>query len=100
MPLYQVSFPSESLAREFEKELRKLPQKQQKEIKKKVDALAQDPHPGLKSFKRLSPPISYGDWTANYRLRIGDYRVLYDVDQQKKQVSILVLRKRGKRTYR
>lgn len=100
MPLYRVSFPDESLAREFEKELRKLPPKQQKEIKQKVDSLAEDPQPGLKSFKRLSPPISYRDWTANYRIRIGDYRVLYDVDHDKKRVSILVLRKRGKRTYK
>ncbi|MBA7493700.1 hypothetical protein ES702_04262 [subsurface metagenome] len=100
MPGYKVSFPNNSIAREFEKQARKLPLKLQKQIKQKVDALAENPHPGIKSFKRLSPPLSYKDWTAHYRIRIGNYRILYDVDHQEKIVSILGLRKRGEKTYK
>jgi len=37
-------------------------------------------------------------FTAQYRLRIGDYRVLYDVDDERRIVWILALRKRGERT--
>ncbi len=99
MSAYEVSFPNNSLAREFEKHLRKLPTKLQRQVKEKVEALTKAPRPGMKSFKRLSPPISYREWTAHYRMRIGKYRVLYDVDEQKKKVWILSLRKRGKKTY-
>ena len=97
---YEISFPNDSLAREFEKQTRKLPVKLQKQIKQKVDSLAKNPHPGIKSFKRLSPPVSYKDWTAHYRIRIEKHRILYDVDHQKKIVWILGLRKRGEKTYK
>ena len=97
---YEISFPSDSLAREFEKHVRKLPLKLQKQIKQKVEALAENSHPGIKSFKRLSPPVFYKNYTARYRIRIGNQRILYDVDHQKKTVWILGLRKRGKRTYK
>ena len=100
MARYQLAFPNVTLAREFEKRLRVLPARLQKQVKQKVNALASNPHPGLKSFKRLSPPISYKDWTAQYRIRIGDWRILYDVDEARKCVWILVLRKRGKKTYK
>ena len=100
MSPYEVAFPNNSLAGEFEKQLRKLPSKLQRQVKEKVDALTKTPRPGIKSFKRLSPPISYRDWTAHYRIRIGKYRVLYDVDERKKKIWILFLRKRGKKTYK
>ena len=97
---YEISFPSDSLAREFEKQVGKLPLKLQRQIKQKVDALAENPHPGIKSFKRLSPPVFYKDYTARYRIRIGNQRILYDVDSQKKTVSILGIRKREEKTYK
>ena len=100
MSRYEISFPSDSLAREFEKQVGKLPLKLQKQIKQKVDALAKNPHPGIKSFKRLSPPIFYKNYTAHYRIRIGNQRILYDVNHQKKTVWILGLRKREEKTYK
>jgi mRNA-degrading endonuclease RelE of RelBE toxin-antitoxin system len=33
-------------------------------------------------------------FTARYRLRVSSYRVLYDVDDQRKKVMILKLAKR------
>lgn len=36
---------------------------------------------------------------AQYRLRIGPYRLLYDVDDQRKKVILLKLAKRDEHTY-
>ena len=38
-------------------------------------------------------------FTAEYRLQVGPYRVLYDVDDQNKKVVLLNLVKRDKQTY-
>jgi mRNA-degrading endonuclease RelE of RelBE toxin-antitoxin system len=39
-------------------------------------------------------------FTAQYRLRIGPYRILYDVDDRLKKVILLKLAKRDEQTYR
>lgn len=68
---------------------------------KAVENLADNPRPyGIKLFKKLKPPIQFYQFTAQYRLRIGDYRVLYDVDDNKGIVWILALRKRSEGTYK
>ena len=38
-------------------------------------------------------------FTAEYRLRVGSYRVLYDIDDQRKKVVLLKLAKRNEQTY-
>ena len=38
-------------------------------------------------------------FTAEYRLRVGPYRVLYDIDDQQKKVILLKLAKRDEQTY-
>ena len=38
--------------------------------------------------------------SSHYRLRIGDYRVLYNVDDKQKIVWILDIRIRAEKTYR
>lgn len=99
---YTCLFPSSSLEHEFEKSLLKIPQiKIREAIRRAVEHLADNPRPyGHKSFKKLKPPIPYEQYTAQYRLRIGDFRVLYDIDDKDKTVWILALRKRDNRTYR
>ncbi len=54
---------------------------------------------GQKLFKQLAPPIECYEFTAQYRLRVGDYRILYDVNDERKIVWILALRKCGETTY-
>lgn len=67
---------------------------------KEIESLADNPCPyGRKPFKRLSPPVQLYQFTAQYRVRIGDFRVLYDVDHARRIVWILALRKRGEGTY-
>lgn len=98
---YKVNFPSGSIEKKFEKKLKKIPPGTQNKIINKVKSLSENPRPfGRKPFKKLKPPLSLYKYTAQYRIRIGDYRVLYDVDDTKKIVWILALRKRGKKTYK
>lgn len=98
---YSVRFPTASLEDKFYKVLLKINRKIQEEIMNQTAVLADNPYPcGKKIFKRLSPPIKLLQYTAQYRLRIGDYRVLYDVDEQKKIVWVFVLRKRNEDTYK
>jgi mRNA interferase RelE/StbE len=99
---YEVKFPSHSIEKKFEKVLLKIqPVKLQEEIMQEVNKLGLNPRPyGEKPFKKLKPPIQLYQYIAQYRIRIGDYRVLYDVDDEKKIVWILVLRRRSEKTYK
>jgi len=99
---YEVNFPSPSIEKTFEKILSKIhPVKLQEEIMKEVQKLVDNPRPyGEKAFKKLKPPIQFYQYVAQYRIRIGDYRVLYDVDDEKKTVWVLALRRRSEKTYK
>ena len=99
---YACLFASASIQKEFEKALLKIPHLNLREdIRKSVEQLAENPRPfGTKSFKQLNPPIEFYSYVAKYRVRIGDYRVVYDVDDTKKAVWIIALRKRNEATYR
>lgn len=99
---YAVRFPSVRAENIFGKTLVKIPHKNiQNEIMDAVLGLADNPFPyGTKYFKRLTVPLQFYNLTAQYRLRVGNYRVLYDVDTEKGIVWILHLRKRDDRTYR
>lgn len=96
---YTVVFPTEKHLKAFEKALKKIPQKNKREnIMQEVESLATNPRPEGKKYKALKPPLSIGMLTANHRLRVGDYRILYDIDLKKKKVWIFELRKRTDRT--
>ena len=98
---YRVLFPTQSLEDKFYKLLVKLPRKMQNSIMETTGYLSENPYPQEKNiFKKLTPPIKLTQYTAQYRLRIGDYRVLYDVDEAKKTVWVFALRKRGEDTYK
>lgn len=99
---YQVNFPTKSIRKKFEKTLIKIPQKDvQEAIMGEIEKLAANPPPfGQGPFKTLNPPLKLYEFIAQYRLRKGDYRVLYDVDEERKVVWISALRKRSERTYK
>ena len=65
-----------------------------------IRALGANPRPEGKRTNRLTGQIIISRFTAEYRLRIGPYRVLYDVDDQNKKVVLLKLAKRDEQTYR
>ena len=99
---YEVRFPNSSIEKKFDKAISKISQVNiQNEIIEAVEELADNPRPyGKKPFKKLKPPVQLYQFVAQCRIRIGDYRVLYDVDDDRKIVWILALRRRGERTYK
>jgi len=52
--------------------LGKLPQKDQKRIFNRIDRLAENPRP-RRAYKLA------GKWSGHYRIRIGNYRIVYTV---------------------
>ncbi len=96
---YEVVFPSERVERLFQKTLEKIPPKYQSAIVQALRSLSSNPRPQGKRIKRLKGEVIVSQFTAEYRLRLGAYRVLYDVDDQRKKVILLKLLKRDERTY-
>jgi mRNA-degrading endonuclease RelE of RelBE toxin-antitoxin system len=98
--MYSVRFPSESLEAKFTKALAAVPHINLRlKIASEIEKLGNDPYPAGKKFKSLRPPLYLFQRTATCRLRVGDYRVLYDVDETSKIVWILALRLRSEHTY-
>jgi len=73
-----VSYTVE-IKRSAEKEMDRLPDTIHKQISEKILALETNPRPP--GTKKL-----HGE--EGYRLRMGDYRVLYTIDDQTRQVSV------------
>ena len=81
MDSYRVVFkPS------VEKDLKSFPQALVARIMKRIEALADDPfpHQGVKlsAAERL------------YRVRVGDHRIVYEVDSKAKQITVHYVRHR------
>mgnify|MGYP001773277165 CR=1 FL=1 len=69
-------------AKSVYKDIKKLDQNTKLKIKKSIEKLENFPNiSNIKSLK--SHPL------ADYRLRVGDYRVLFDVDWDNKKIYIL-----------
>jgi mRNA interferase RelE/StbE len=82
MSLYEITF-----ARSARKELQALPTTVAERILAKIGALETNPRP--QGCKKLRGP------TRLWRLRVGDYRIVYDVDDDKRVIDISVIRHRG-----
>jgi mRNA interferase RelE/StbE len=75
-----------NLKRSVEKDLRRLPGAQLPRVLSAIDQLSSDPHP--RGATKLS-----GAETL-YRVRVGDYRLIYEVDTETREVTIHYLRHR------
>ncbi len=69
-----------------DKELGKLPREAQERLDAAIDALAEDPRPP--GSRKLSG-------REGYRIRVGDYRVLYNVDDTERTVTVTRVGHRG-----
>lgn len=96
---YDVVFPSERVERLFQKTLEKIPADYRTANVAAVRSLKTNPRPQGKRTKKLIGELIVSRFTAEYRLRVGPYRVLYDVDDQRKKVVLLKLAKRDEQTY-
>ena len=71
------------------KELKRIPAKMQDRLFEKIESLAQEPKPhGYKKLKNFNLPGS--DTDDYYRIRVGDYRVIYTIEDE--QITIFVLK--------
>lgn len=94
---YSVRFPSEAIQKKFHKALEIIPPKIQDEITEGIEGLADHPRPS--GEPKLKPPLIVYQYAAQYRLKIRNYRVLYDVDDKSHIVWVFDVRKRKERTY-
>lgn len=76
-------------SRDAVRSLRKIPSKLAKRICSKLEELVKDPYAKNNNIK----PLQWSE--ANYRLRIGDWRVIYILDNDKNQVIIVDVDSRG-----
>lgn len=96
---YEVVFPSTRVERIFQKTLETIPVDYQETIIAAIRALETNPRPRGKRTKKLTGEQIVSRFVAQYRVRVGPYRVLYDIDDQHKKVVILKLAKRDEQTY-
>ncbi len=76
-----MSFKLET-TRKFEKDFRKLAADLKRRIDKQVKTLETQPHSG----KRLR-----GEFEGSYSFRIGDYRVIYWIDEAERRIVLLTV---------
>ncbi len=79
--MYSIEFE-----RQAWKDLRRLPPKQMRQIQEKIDSLAENPRPH--DSKKVKTIPGY------LRIRSGEYRILYQVDDGEKLVIIARIRHR------
>lgn len=80
--MYSIEF-----TRRAQKALEAMPRNQRELIQHKIDALARDPF-GAANVKALVGQ-------PGYRLRVGDWRVIYDVEQERVVIRVLRIAPRG-----
>jgi mRNA interferase RelE/StbE len=77
--------------RRARKELTRLPQRDRVRIAGAIDALAEDPRPAGCTPVRAAP-------RGTYRIRVGDYRVIYAVLDEDQVIVVARVARRGERT--
>ena len=75
------------LERSAERDLRSLPRQEFARIVERIQALARDPRPP--GSRKITG--SQNDW----RIRVGSYRVIYEVDDAERCVRVMRVRHRG-----
>jgi mRNA interferase RelE/StbE len=73
--------------READKALARMPRNFRELLVSKIEGLARDPFGAVNVRKLVGQP--------GYRLRVGDWRVIYDVEQERLVVRVLRIGPRG-----
>jgi mRNA interferase RelE/StbE len=81
--MYRILFTKQA-----DKTLRKMPRNTAQVIRKKLDQLAEDPF-------AQNPNITRLQGRPGYRLRVGDWRVIYEVEDDRLIVLVLRIAPRG-----
>ena len=71
------------ITRQVEKQLDALPQQVASRVEQHIEALHADPRPfGVKKLK---------GYTDTYRVRVGNYRIIYSIDDRAQTVTLLTI---------
>jgi len=74
------------LKKSVEKDIRKIPKKEIRRIVEAMEGLAKEP--------RSSGSMKIKATERTYRIRVGDYRVIYQIDDEEKTVLVTHIRHR------
>lgn len=81
--MYKIFYTKDAL-----KTLRKLPNNLSNRILKKIDRVAADPFAPYANIRKLQN-------RPGYRLRVGDWRVIYELREEKMIILVLKIASRG-----
>ena len=87
MPSYRIEF-----TRPARKELERLPTKDRVRVTVAIDLLSENPRP-----PRCRPVQDAPKGT--YRIRVGDYRVIYTIQDDVLLIAVVRIRRRNESTY-
>lgn len=79
-------------SKRFEKQIKKFPKKEQLRIMEKIISCLVNPLQNSIKLETTKPPI--------YRLRAGEYRVFFELDDPTKTVIVSDVKRRTTQTYR
>ncbi len=72
--------------------LRKVPRADLEHINDALDEMCADPYSGdIKFLRGASGPT--------FRRRVGDWRILFELDKKQQSIVVLAVRRRGSKTY-
>lgn len=80
--MYRIAYSHKAL-----KSQRRLPANWQRRVTRKIAEVAEKPHGEHPQVKRLAG-------RTTFRLRVGDWRVLYDLNDETETLTVLDVRKR------
>ncbi|MCD6134653.1 MAG: type II toxin-antitoxin system RelE/ParE family toxin [Candidatus Omnitrophica bacterium] len=92
---YKIRFPTDSLKKKFDKKVGNAPRYIQEKVSQSIEDLEKKPRP--EGEPKIKPPIPVALYVAQYRKRIGDCGILYDIDDKNKTVWILAFRGRNEK---
>ena len=75
----------------FEKQIKKFPKKEQIKIVEKLETILEEPRKFSIKLETTKPAI--------YRLRVGEYRVFFAIDDPTKIIKIIKVERRTTQTY-
>jgi mRNA interferase RelE/StbE len=81
--MYQICYQSSAI-----KALLKMPSNTAQTIRAKIEQLAGDPHAPNNNVKKLTGG-------SGYRLRVGDWRVLYELEDDRLVIVVVKVKPRG-----
>ena len=97
--LFTIGFASGAIEKRFEKDLDRIDRVAQERIMSAIEGLSTEPRPPGKKFKLLEPPVAIFSFVAEYRLRVGGWRILYNIDDKAGRIFLIAIRRRSEKTY-